>query len=279
MFGAAAEQIHGPPTIGSIRLLAGRGEPQIMDAQNAGAVSIDIEIDRSSPMSLYLQVANGIERALQSGELAPGARLENEVELAKRLAISRPTVRQGIQELVDKGMLVRKRGVGTQVVKSRVNRSVALTSLFDDLENAGRKPRTEVLEYRVGRPSTEAAGRLLLEPGELVMECVRLRFADGEPLAVMRNTLPERIAPTREALLERGLYESLRAQGVRLAVAHERIGATTADAEHAPLLHEQQGAALITMDRKVFANDGSVIEVGHHLYRASHYAFEATLVE
>ena len=250
-----------------------------MDTPTTELIPVDIEIDRSSPTPLYLQVANGIERAQQSSDLAPGARLENEVELAQRLAISRPTVRQGIQELVDKGMLVRKRGVGTQVVKSRVNRSVALTSLFDDLAGAGRKPRTEVLEYRVGRPSAEVAGRLLLESGELVMECVRLRYADGEPLAVMRNTLPERIAPSREELLERGLYASLRDKGVRLAVAHERIGATVADAEHAPLLHEQEGAALLTMDRKVFANDGSVIEVGHHLYRASHYAFEATLVE
>ena len=168
-----------------------------MDTSTTELFPVDIEIDRSSPTPLYLQVANGIERALQSGDLAPGARLENEVELAQRLAISRPTVRQGIQELVDKGMLVRKRGVGTQVVKSRVNRSVALTSLFDDLSGAGRKPRTDVLEYRVGRPSAEVAGRLLLESGELVMECVRLRYADGEPLAVMRNTLPERIAPSR----------------------------------------------------------------------------------
>lgn len=250
-----------------------------MDTPTTELTHVDIQIDRSSPTPLYLQVANGIERALQSGDLTPGVRLENEVELAQRLAISRPTVRQGIQELVDKGMLVRKRGVGTQVVKSRVNRSVALTSLFDDLADAGRRPRTEVLEYRVGRPSSEVAGRLLLEAGELVMECVRLRLADGEPLAVMRNTLPERIAPSREELLERGLYASLRDKGVRLAVAHERIGATVADAEHAPLLHEPEGAALLTMDRKVFANDGSVIEVGHHLYRASHYSFEATLVE
>lgn len=250
-----------------------------MDTEVSGVTPIEFAIDRSSATPLYLQLAHGIERALQSGELPPGARLENEVELARRLSISRPTVRQGIQELVDKGMLVRKRGVGTQVVTSRVNRSVAFTSLYDDLAQAGKKPRTTVLEYRIGRPSADVAGRLLLEPGELVMECVRLRYADGQPLSVMRNTLPQRIAPSREELLDGGLYKALREKGVKLAVAHERIGATVADAEHAALLDEQVGAALITMDRKVFANDGSVIEVGHHLYRASLYAFEMTLVE
>lgn len=258
---------------------AGSSAPESSAAPLPEGGVLPLPIDRSSSTPLYLQLAAGIESAVRDGVLAPGSRLENELALAQRLGLSRPTVRQGIQELVDKGMLVRKRGVGTQVVDSPVSRQVALTSLYDDLTRAGKRPRTEVLEYRVGRPSPEAADRLLLEPGEMVLELMRVRYSGDEPLAVMRNTLPERIAPTREQLKERGLYESLRAQGIRLAVAHERIGATIADAEHAELLHEPEGAALLTMDRKVFGNDGTVIEYGHHVYRASRYSFEVTLVE
>lgn len=258
---------------------AGSSAPESSAAPLPEGGVLPLPIDRSSSTPLYLQLAAGIESAVRDGVLAPGSRLENELALAQRLGLSRPTVRQGIQELVDKGMLVRKRGVGTQVVDSPVSRQVALTSLYDDLTRAGKRPRTEVLEYRVGRPSPEAADRLLLEPGEMVLELMRVRYSGDEPLAVMRNTLPERIAPTREQLKERGLYESLRAQGIRLAVAHERIGATIADEEHAELLHEEEGAALLTMDRKVFGNDGTVIEYGHHVYRASRYSFEVTLVE
>lgn len=238
-----------------------------------------ITVDRSAAAPLYLQLAEGIEAAIRSGELAAGSRLENELELAGRLGLSRPTVRQGIQELVDKGLLVRKRGVGTQVVESQVNRPVALTSLYDDLLRAGKHPATEIVEYRIGRPSAEAAGRLLLEPGELVLELMRVRSADGEPLAVMRNTLPERIAPTREELIAQGLYAALRERGVVSAVAHQRIGAITADEEHAALLGEEVGSPLLVMDRKSFANDGAVIEYGHHVYRASRYSFEVTLVD
>lgn len=250
-----------------------------MDTPTTELIPVDIEIDRSSPTPLYLQVANGIERALQSGDLAPGARLENEVELAQRLAISRPTVRQGIQELVDKGMLVRKRGVGTQVVQAPVNRQVALTSLYDDLRTAGKAPRTEIIEYRIGRPSPEALDRLQLSPGEQVLDLIRVRYADGEPLAVMRNTIPERIAPSREALAASGLYACLRERGITTVLAHERIGATVADEEHAELLEEEIGAPLLTMERKSFANDGSVVEFGYHVYRASRYSFEVTLVD
>ena len=176
-------------------------------------------------------------------------------------------------------MLVRKRGVGTQVVQAPVNRQVALTSLYDDLQAAGKAPRTEIVEYRIGRPSPEAVDRLQLAPGEQVLDLIRVRYADDEPLAVMRNTIPERIAPTREALAANGLYACLREAGITTVLAHERIGATVADEEHAELLDEQLGAALLTMERKSFANDGTVVEFGYHVYRASRYSFEVTLVD
>ena len=121
------------------------------------AVPLAVELDRSSPVPLYYQLAQAIEAAIRDGELAPGDRFENELALAKRLTLSRPTTRRAIQELVDKGLLVRKRGVGTQVVQNPVHRRVELTSLFDDLARAGQEPTTELLDYRVGLADEEVA--------------------------------------------------------------------------------------------------------------------------
>lgn len=250
-----------------------------MPAAQSNPVSLPVVIDRSSSTPLYLQLAAAIEKAIREGRLEPGARIENELSMTQRLGLSRPTVRQGIQELVDKGMLVRKRGVGTQVVPSHVNRPVALTSLWDDLERSGSKPSTKVIEYRIGRASPEIAEKLALTPEDQVLETVRIRFVDGEPLAVMRNAVPERIAPSREELMETGLYKALARRGIRSSVANERIGATVADDYHSELLDEELGAPLLTMERSVYANDGSVIEYGRHMYRASLYSFEVNLVE
>ena len=97
----------------------------------------DVVVNRSSPVPLYFQVAEQIEGAIQGGQLAPGDRIANEVALADQLGLSRPTVRQAIQTLVDKGLLVRKRGVGTQVVNAPIRRTVELTSLYDDLTRSG----------------------------------------------------------------------------------------------------------------------------------------------
>ncbi len=146
--------------------------------------ALAVELDRSSPVPLYFQLAQAIEGAILGGELAPGDRFENELALAKRLNLSRPTTRRAIQELVDKGLLVRKRGgVGTQVVQSPVHRPVELTSLFDDLARAGQAPTTKLLEFTVGVPAEDVAAELNLEPDAEVATIRRLRSTNGEPLA------------------------------------------------------------------------------------------------
>ena len=103
---------------------------------------LQLELDRSSPVPLYFQIARQIEVAIERGDLAPGDRLEDEVGLADRHGLSRPTMRRAIQELVAKGLLVRKRGVGTQVVHGQVTRRVELTSLWDDLTEHRQQPST-----------------------------------------------------------------------------------------------------------------------------------------
>src|SRR6478752_2345103 len=130
--------------------------------------TLTVDIDRSSPVPLYFQVAQVFEKAIVDGKLKPGDRFENELALAKRLNLSRPTTRRAIQELVDKGLLVRKRGVGTQVVQSAVHRPVELTSLFDDLARAGQSPTTKLLDYQVAVPAEDVAAELNLQPASEV---------------------------------------------------------------------------------------------------------------
>src|SRR5258708_5648 len=203
------------------------------------AVPLTVELARSSPVPPYYQLAQAIEAAIRAGELTRGDRFENELALAKRLTLSRPTTRRAIQELVDKGLLVRKRGVGTQVVQNPVHRRVELTSLFDDLARAGQEPTTQLLDYRVGPPDEEVARELTLAEDREVVSIHRLRCANGEPLAVMTNHLPAELAPDPEEMETNGLYHSLRAPGVPIRPARPRIRAPAATPPRARLLQEQ----------------------------------------
>ncbi|WP_283775759.1 GntR family transcriptional regulator [Rhizomonospora bruguierae] len=238
-----------------------------------------ITIDRFSPVPLYFQVATGLERLIESGRLPPGSRLDTEVTLADGLGLSRPTLRQAIQHLVDKGLVVRKRGVGTQVVRSAVRRRVDLTSLHDDLRRAHRKPRTEVLAFDVAEVPDDVAPALHLGPRAEVLSIRRLRYAEDEPLALMHNYVPADVAPiTAERLRAAGLYQVLRESGVQLRIADQAIGARKATAAEARLLGTARGAPLLTMQRTAYDHAGRAVEYGSHLYRSDRYSFEVTLV-
>jgi DNA-binding GntR family transcriptional regulator len=155
---------------------------------------------------------------------------------------------------------------------------VELTSLYEDLAQAGEAPATRVLSLeRVPAPA-EVAAELDLREGVEVVVVQRLRLSRGEPLALLTNYLPGRFSPTPEELAARGLYDYLRMQGVNLRVAHQRIGARLARAEEARLLEEPPRAALLTMRRTAFDDVGVPVEFGRHVYRASRYDFEATMV-
>ena len=155
---------------------------------------LDIVLERNSPVPLYHQLAQSIEHAIMVGDLAPGDRLENEMALTTRLGLSRPTARQAIQELVKKGLLVRKRGVGTQVVGSQFRRDERLSSLNEDLAKAGKSPSTTLLHFSVGKLDPEI--RDALEQTDLIdvefTKVRRLRFADDVPLAILTNYIPAR---------------------------------------------------------------------------------------
>ena len=122
--------------------------------------TVQVSVDRTSRTPLHVQLAQQLEAAIQGGDLPVGSRLSNEVDLAEAYGLSRPTVRQAIARLVDQGLLVRKRGVGTQVVgnSGQVRRSLELTSLYDDLSAAHRKPETEVLRFGIA-PAERGRGR------------------------------------------------------------------------------------------------------------------------
>jgi GntR family transcriptional regulator len=239
---------------------------------------LENELDRSSPVPLYHQLAEQLTAAITDGRLRPGDPFENEIGMSGRLNLSRPTVRRAISELVNQGLLVRRRGIGTTVANQMVHRKAELTSLYDDLAKAGRGPDTHVLSFERQPLADGMAPDLGLPAGAEVYVFERLRYADGEPLALLRNWVPAGLlALTADDLEAHGLYNLLRGSGVTLRIARQSIGARAATTAEARALGETRGAPLLTMDRAAYDDQGRAIEHGRHLYRASRYSFDLTL--
>lgn len=238
-----------------------------------------VEIDRASPVPLYHQLAEQLTAAIEGGTLQPGDPFENELSLADRLSLSRPTVRRAIAELVERGLLVRRRGIGTTVANQVVHRRDELTSLYEDLARTGREPVTQVL--RLETQLDERAAQALQVPADTPLRFMeRLRLAGDQPLAILTNWLPmqpEEI--TAEELERESLYGLLRRRGIRPVVGHQVIGARSATAAERRLLQLPKGQPLLTMTRHAYDAEGTPVEFGDHCYRADQYAFDITVHE
>ncbi|HLJ99985.1 MAG TPA: GntR family transcriptional regulator [Streptosporangiaceae bacterium] len=243
-------------------------------------MNLDRPLDRNSPVPLYFQIAESLKRSITEGRLKPGERLDNELELTQQLGVSRPTVRQAVQRLVDEGLVVRRRGLGTVVVTPRILRSVGLTSLYDDLAATGRHPETKVLAVTDVTADDQVAALLALPAGANVLMVERLRLADGSPLALMHNYLPAGLlhGDPASSLARAGLYELLRGQGVQLQAGEQVIGARKATAHEAKALDAVRGATVLTMTRTTFDQGGKPVEHGTHAYLADRYSFRMTFV-
>ena len=65
----------------------------------------DITIDRSHPEPLHTQIAEPLAQLIESGELPPGTRIEDEMSMAARLHVSRPTARRAFETLTQRGLV------------------------------------------------------------------------------------------------------------------------------------------------------------------------------
>lgn len=241
------------------------------------AFQLEVTIDRDSTIPLYQQIVDPFEEAITQGEVAPGQLIEDEISMAKRLDISRPTLRRALQELVNRGLLVRRRGIGTRVAPSQIHRPVELSSLNHDLLAAGYTPTTRVTSYQVIPSSPEVAEELNLPAGEGVLHVIRIRSIDERPLAILRNYLPLDLAPSWGELHDKGLYDCFASRDIKVASANQTIGARPATAEEAELLNIQPGSPVLSMDRVAFTKEGRVIELGNHVYNPELYSFRFTV--
>jgi DNA-binding GntR family transcriptional regulator len=237
-----------------------------------------VRLDHSSPVPLYHQAAQALERAIEDGRLPRGSKLEGELDLAEQLGISRPTMRAALKQLVDKGLLIRRRGIGTMVATRPVRRAIALTSLYDDLKESGREPATRVLAFEETLCPPEVAEQLELGPDAPVLRFDRLRVAGSDPIALMHNFVPVGLLGIERDDLERtGLYNLFRRAGITPHVATQRVGARKAGEEEAEFLEMEPGDPVLTMVRTAYDTSGRPIEYGSHSYPAESYWLEMML--
>jgi len=221
---------------------------------------------------LYVQLAQRLAQAIREGQYRPHEALPSERLLSEATKLSRVTARKAIDQLVEQGLIVRKRGSGNYIAPKLEQPLSRLTSFSEELRQRGFGPSSRWLTRACTAATPEEQLSLGLSTGARVARLERLRLADDVVMAYEVSVLPEQVLP-QPADVQTSLYEHLDAHGQAPVRALQHIRALNADERLAKLLEVPTGQAVLFITRAGYLASGQPVELTHSYCRSDYYGF------
>ena len=233
-------------------------------------------IDRDSKLPFYQQLYEILRGKIQRGEWQPGDLIPTESDLIDSYQVSRNTVRQVLDKLVNEGLIYRQRGRGSFVSHPTLEQSMTrIISFTEDMRQRGFNPGTHVLTASLTQASEDIAGKLLISPGDELAYLRRLRLADGEPMSIEESYLVHRYCPgvLQHDYARQPLRDSLEKDySIRITSAKQIIQAILASVALAELLEINPHAPLLLLERVSYSQGRTPVEFLRICYRADRYS-------
>lgn len=227
-------------------------------------------LNKNSTVPLYSQLYALLAEQIQSGVLRPGDKVPAERELAESLHVSRITARQALDALVESGLIYRERGRGTFVAEPKMRGVMGFSSFSADMRSRGLEPSSIVLTQALVEPDEKVRKVLKLGEDEQALHLVRLRLADGKPVALQSAYLPYRLVAglEQEDLRHQSLYTVLREKYyINPAWTEAEMEAMPAAAEEAHHLQVEKGDPVLVVRGLTFTDSFEIVESVRTVYR------------
>jgi GntR family transcriptional regulator len=226
-------------------------------------------LDKGSHIPLYLQLTAQLIHQIEQGELKPGDKIISERELSDMLNVSRITARLAIQELLKSGLIYREQGRGTFVAESKMRNVQGFTSFTEDMKKRGLKPGAQILMQEVIPADDTLALTLHVQPGDMVLNLVRVRTMNDRAVAIQYSYLPLKLCMGLEKidLTNQSLFDVLRQTYYVYPVWTEAtVEAASALPEEAHLLSLKPGEPVLVVHGLTFNESFEVVESVRTIY-------------
>lgn len=236
---------------------------------------MNLAIDHQSGTPLHIQVENLLRELIKQPEYQAGKLLPNEMELARKLAISRPTLRQAINKLVYEELLVRKKRVGTKVAHQKMSsKSMNWMSFTQEMQARGVTIKNYELHISWVYPDEQVANFFDIKTDKKVMKLERLRGNSQEPFVYFVSYFHPRIGLTGDEDFKQPLYEMLQHDHYVVAtLSKEEISSRTADKFIAAKLEINVDSPILFRKRYVFDQAERSIEYNLGYYKAESFVY------
>lgn len=234
-------------------------------------------VDANNNIPLYLQVKDILVKRIQNQTWRSNTLISTEQKLMEEFNVSRTTIRQAINMLVQEGLLEKRQGKGTVVKPQKLAGNLGrLKGFAEEVLEKGLVPNSKLLRSRFTALLHHDKSMLQVSEEEKILIIERIRFADNMPIALERSCWPEEIG---QILMNHDLntaqyYEILESNHIFLKRAHVKISAINATLHEADMLGIRGGEAMLEMTRLSFGLDDRPIEYTKTKYRSDQYHYD-----
>ncbi len=207
------------------------------------------------------------------------SRLPSEPELAKRMGVSRATLREAMRAFEGQGLIRRRQGVGTFVV----GKVPIIDTGLEVLESIEKMAQRIGLEVKMGAlqvsqvaANGETAAALGIPIGTKLTQVCRVIYADARPIAYLIDSLPEDVlsAADLEKHFTGSILDLLLGRGDPKPVqSRTEIRATGATSEVARALQIQRDDVLLHFAAYLYADGGRVIDYSYSYFLPGYFRF------
>jgi GntR family transcriptional regulator len=240
-----------------------------------------MEAKTHEALPLYARVETELAGCILGGHVKPGDQLPTEGDLIERFGVSRPTVRQAIQNLASRGLVEIRRGKGTFASLPKMTQPLeSLSGFVEDMELLGRRATARVIDKRIIRAPDAVARRLVVEQDADVVRIQRVRFADGVPVSFDDTFLPLDVGRKVMAddLETQPIFTLLEEKyGIPLIEAEYRLEALAADPAIAAALGVDSHSPMLVIERLSFCEGNRPIDYEKLYYRGDLVQFTTRL--
>ncbi len=238
---------------------------------------MDFKLDQNSPVPLYAQIELYLRGLIASEEYLKGDKLlPKEVNLSKNLGVSRNTIRQAINNLVNEGLIQRKKGVGTKVLTKKIStRLDNWISFTNEMKNLGIEVVNYLINISLVNVNNEVSDALGVDNTKKVWKLERVRGSSQAKFLYSVSYFHPRVGIKGDENFKIPLYEFLEKEcDVIVTTSKEKLSAIKAGSKVASMLDVDQAMAILKRERIVLDAGDRVVEYNTVYYHTEHFTYD-----
>lgn len=234
-----------------------------------------MRINKNSPVPLYRQIEQAIEEKMNKEGWGTGYKLPTEKELAKYFKVSAITVKRGIHELVNRGLLYRERGRGT-FVSAREEKNINKMVTFNNNDGEKKEYPHKTVKFEVRTVGKELGKLINIDPREEIYSIERIKLDHDYPVSLEYTYIPtKKVTGLKPNMLEEDLIYHVFKEKYQLKLKKAKIYISTMNAreKESEILGVPIGSQLFVLTRHTFDVDKDLIEYSRFIVKQDKFNY------